>query len=66
MQNLWPFDGWVIVVSNDNGFQGSSLPQPNLCKWAANGANNNDESCYDHWYTGCRENPIQGSSSKRE
>lgn len=42
MQSLWPFDGWVIVVANDN-----------------------QKDSYDKWYTGCRELPLNGSSSKQ-
>ena len=72
MQSLWPMDGWVIVVANSNGYQATSDGNGqigNKCT-SYNGINNagnpDYDTCFDHWYTGCREKPYNGSSSKRK
>ena len=57
MTNGWPFDGWVIVVAMDNGTGCSGY----------NGMpidNQHGDTCFDSWYSGCREPRSNGSASK--
>jgi len=57
MTNGWPFDGWVIVVAMDNGTGCSGyngMPSDNQ----------HGDTCFDSWYSGCREPRTNGSASK--
>ena len=63
-------DGWVIVVANANGYVPTSDGNGKIGKKCEdyNGIDSgvDRQTCFDHWYTGCRENPLNGSSSKRK
>lgn len=68
---MWPKDGWVIVVANANGYGETNNGDGKVqfkCKdynGISDAANPDYETCFDHWYTGCREKPYAGSSSKQ-
>jgi len=70
MQSLWPMDGWVIVVANANGYgdtsNGDGKIQHKCSDYNGIGSGQPDaDTCFDHWFTGCRERPLNGSSSKQ-
>jgi len=69
MQTLWPMDGWVIVVANANGYVPTADGNGKIGKKCDdyNGIDTgfDKQTCFDHWFTGCREKPLHGSSSKQ-
>ena len=60
----------VIVVANANGYVPTADGNGKIGKKCDdyNGIDTglDKQTCFDHWFTGCREKPLHGSSSKRK
>ena len=60
----------VIVVANANGYIPTADGNGKIGKKCDdyNGIDTglDKQTCFDHWFTGCREKPLHGSSSKRK
>jgi len=48
-QQLWPTDGWVFVVVNNNESSDDCMEMNSI------DSGTHMRSCFDHWYSGCRE-----------
>jgi len=56
MQSIWPFDGWVIIVAADN--------ETGCADYNGISSGEHADTCFNHWYSGCREEPVNGSASR--
>ena len=60
----------VIVVANANGYVPTADGNGKIGKKCDdyNGIDTglDKQTCFAHWFTGCREEPLHGSSSKRK